>query len=87
MVINMEKRFDILGNEVQIGDNVIIIHPRYHDFVNGTITKFTPKGFKVKFYNWSVDQFDETFVGYGVIKGKKKKVDKERLSKILCTLD
>lgn len=72
----MEKRYDVLGNEVQIGDDVIIVHPRYHNyFVNGTITKFTPKGFKVKFYRLSTHQFDETFVGYGVIKGKKKNND------------
>lgn len=71
----MEKRYDILGNEVHIGDDVIIIEPRYHDFVNGTITKFTPKGFKVKFYRLFLEQFDETFVGYGVIKGKMKNND------------
>lgn len=68
----MEKRYDILGNEVQVGDDVIIVNPRYHNFVNGIIIKFTPKGFKVKFYRCSTHQFDETFVGYGVIKGRKK---------------
>ena len=57
----MEKRYDVLGNEVQIGDDVIIIHPRYHTFINGTITKFTPKGFKVKFYSLFTNQFNTTF--------------------------
>lgn len=73
MVINMEKRYDILGNEVQIGDDVIIVHPLYHNFVNGTITKFTPKSFKVKYYRYSVGKFAETFTFTGsVIKGRMK---------------
>lgn len=70
----MEKRYDILGNEVQISDDVIIIEPHYHNHVDGVITKFTPKGFKVKYYRYSLHRFDETFVG-GVIKGKMKEND------------
>ena len=67
----MEKRYDILGNEVQIGDDVIIVHPRSHNFVSGTITKFTPKGFKVKFYSLFTHQFDETFVSLdNILKGE-----------------
>lgn len=67
----MEKRYDVLGNEVQIGDNVVIVQPCYHNLVNGIITKFTSKGFKVRYYRYSFQQFDETFVG-SVIKGKMK---------------
>lgn len=74
MVISMEKRYDILGNEVNIGDDVIIIKPYYHSHVTGTIIKFTPKGFKVKYYKSSCGGFCEAFTG-DVIKGKKKDND------------
>lgn len=70
----MEKRYDILGNEVHIGDDVIIIEPYYHNHVNGTITKFTPKGFKVKYYKYFNSKFAETFTG-SVIKGMIKNND------------
>lgn len=64
----MDKRYDLLGNEVHVGDDVIIIEPHYHNHVTGVITKFTPKGFKVRYYRSSLERFDETFVG-SVIKG------------------
>lgn len=70
----MEKRYDILGNEVHIGDDVIIIEPYYHNHFNGTITKFTPKGFKVKYYRYGYSGFVETFTG-SVIKGMMKDND------------
>lgn len=65
----MEKRYDLLGKEVQVGDDVIIIEPHHHKHVYGVITKFTPKGFKVTYYRYSLQRFEEIFVG-SVIKGE-----------------
>ena len=64
-----EKRFDLLGNEVQVGDEVIIMEPHYKDYINGTILKFTPKGFRVKYQCPNFAHPTDTFVG-SVIKGK-----------------
>lgn len=44
------KKYDIFGKEVNIGDDVIIIEPYYHNFVNAKVIKLTPKGFRVKYY-------------------------------------
>lgn len=62
------KRCDIFGKEVNIGDNVVIIEPYYHNFVNAKVIKLTPKGFRVKYYPYN-DREKET-VAFGVIKGK-----------------
>lgn len=62
------KKYDIFGKEVNIGDNVVITEPHYHNFVNAKVIKLTPKGFRVKYYPYN-DREKETVV-FGVIKGK-----------------
>lgn len=62
------KRCDIFGKEVNIGDNVVIIEPYYHNFVNAKVIKLTPKGFRVKYSPYN-DREKET-VAFAVIKGK-----------------
>lgn len=64
----MEK-YDILGKKVNIGDDVIITEPHYHNYVNAKVIKFTPKGFRVKYYSSSRNKEEET-VAFAVIKGK-----------------
>ena len=66
----MEK-YDILGKEVNIGDDVIITEPHYHNYVNARVIKFTPKGFRVKYYSTGRGKEEET-VAFAVIKGKMK---------------
>lgn len=63
------KKYDILGKEVNIGDDVIITEPYYHNYVNAKVIKFTPKGFRVKYYSRGREKEEET-VAFGVIKGK-----------------
>ena len=46
---NYNYRKDFLDRTILIGDEVIICEPKYHNFVCGVVTKFTPKGIKVKF--------------------------------------
>lgn len=62
------KKHDIFGKEVNIGDNVVITEPHYHNFVNAKVIKLTPKGFRVKYYPYN-DREKEA-VAFGVIKGK-----------------
>ena len=61
------KKYDIFGKEVNIGDNVVIIEPYYHNFVNAQVVKFTPKGFRVRYK--SINGVKET-VAFAVVKGK-----------------
>lgn len=56
---------DYLNKEVQVGDEVVITEPYYHNFARGVIVKFTPKGVKVKYYRFCSDSDAETFVGEG----------------------
>lgn len=63
------KRYDILGKEVNIGDDVIITAPHYRNYVNAKVIKFTPKGFRVKYYASGRNKEEETVV-FAVIKGK-----------------
>lgn len=60
---------DIFGNEISIGDDVVITEPYYHNFVNAQVVKFTPKGFRVRYK--SINGEKET-VAFGVVKGKMK---------------
>ena len=64
-----DTRFDLLGNEVKVGDEVVILEPQYRDYVNGKITKFTPKGFRVKYKRPRSKLSTDTFTA-GVFKGK-----------------
>lgn len=66
-----ENRYDILGNIVNLGDDVIIIEPHYRNFTNGTLVKFTPTGFKVQYAHWNGTYKRETFVTE-LVKGKMK---------------
>ena len=64
---------DFLDKEVQVGDEVVITEPGYHNFVRGVIVKFTPKGVKVKYHRFCSKSVEETFVGEGAfikIKGE-----------------
>nr|DAQ28895.1 MAG TPA: protein of unknown function (DUF2113) [Caudoviricetes sp.] len=62
------KKYDIFGKEVNIGDNVVITEPHYHNFINAKVIKFTPKGFRVKYSSY--DGREKETVAFGVIKGK-----------------
>lgn len=62
------KKYDIFGKEVNIGDNVVITEPHYHNLVNAKVIKLTPKGFRVKYSPYN-DREKET-VAFEVIKGK-----------------
>ena len=66
---------DFLDKEVQVGDEVVITEPGYHNFIRGVIVKFTPKGVKVKYHRSRPNSVDETFVGEGgfiKVKGETK---------------
>ena len=56
---------DFLGKEVQVGDEVIIVEPHYHNLIRGLIVKFTPKGVKVNYRPFARSYDKETFVGNG----------------------
>lgn len=56
---------DFLDKEVQVGDEVVITEPRYHNFIRGVIVKFTPKGVKVRYNRVHFKCVEETFVGEG----------------------
>lgn len=58
---------DIFGNEIFIGDDVVILEPHYHNFVNAKVIKFTPKGFRVRYKS---NKREEETVAFGVVKGK-----------------
>lgn len=62
------KKYDIFGKEVNVGDNVVITEPHYHNFVNAKVIKLTPKGFRVKYYPF--DGIERESIVFGVIKGK-----------------
>ena len=62
------KKYDIFGKEVNIGDNVVIIEPRYHNFVNAKVIKLTPMAFRVKYYTF--DGRERETIAFEVIKGK-----------------
>ena len=64
-----DTRFDLLGNEVKVGDEVVILEPQYRDYVNGKIIKFTPKGFRVEYKHPRSNKLTDTFTA-GVFKGK-----------------
>lgn len=59
---------DFFDKEVQVGDEVVIIEPHYHNLVRGSIVKFTPKGAKVKYYAFCRGYERESFVGREFIK-------------------
>lgn len=40
---------DYFGNELQIGDKIVMIEPNYRNFVTGKILKFTPKNIQVEY--------------------------------------
>ena len=56
---------DFLDREVQVGDEVIIVEPHYHNLIRGLIVKFTPKGVKVKYKPFGRNYEHETFVYQG----------------------
>ena len=43
------KKYDIFGKEVNIGDNVFITKPYFHNFTNAKVIELTPNGFRVKY--------------------------------------
>ena len=42
---------DFLGNELAIGDSVVVIAPKYRHFVLARVIKFTPTSARVSFMN------------------------------------
>lgn len=61
-------KYDIFGKEVNIGDNVVIIEPRYRNFINAKVIKLTPMAFRVKYYPY--DGRERESIVFEVIKGK-----------------
>jgi len=41
---------DYLGNEIEIGDNVVAIMPDYRMFVKGVVYQFTPQKVRIEYY-------------------------------------
>ena len=64
------KKYDIFGEEVNVGDNVVIIEPHYRNFINAKVIKLTPMAFRVKYY--TCDGREKETVAFGVIKGKMR---------------
>ena len=71
-----KKRTDILGNVVNLGDDVIIIEPYRRNFINGTLVKFTPTGFKVQYVLCTGCKKRETFVTE-LVRGKMEEIYSE----------
>ena len=65
-------RTDIFGNEIFIGDDVVITEPYYHNFVNAQVVKFTPKGFRVRCMCKNYYGKERETVVFAVVKGKMK---------------
>lgn len=40
---------DFLGNDLNIGDKVVLTRPRYREFVMATIVAFTPQKVRVEY--------------------------------------
>lgn len=62
---------DLLGNEVQVGDRVVISMTGYRDLMTAEVVKLTPKGVKAKYRapRWpdaSTYAYSETFRGIGM---------------------
>lgn len=51
---------DLIGREVLVGDEVVIVRTGYRDMTVGVVVKLTPKGMKVKFKDWRGRE-EETF--------------------------
>lgn len=62
------KKYDIFGEEVNVGDNIVIIEPHYRNFINAKVIKLTPMAFRVKYYPY--DGRERETITFGVIKGK-----------------
>jgi len=54
-------KYDIFGNEVNIGDCVAFNPPTYKGLVKGTVIKFTPKGFTVTYKHRNYDKTTTVF--------------------------
>ena len=56
---------DYLGKEIKIGAKVVMIMPRYRNFLTGVITNITAKMVRVKLednYLESINQFPESVI-------------------------
>lgn len=40
---------DFVGNELEIGDNVVVVEPYYRNLVTAVVVKVTPKGASVTY--------------------------------------
>ena len=65
---------DFFGKEVEIGDTVVFIEPKYHNLILGKIMRFTPKGVRVTYqrYGYPEEHYTrDTFVYNGeFVKGE-----------------
>lgn len=54
------KKIDFLGNELQVGDDVVFVEPGYRHFLLGKIVKFTEKTVFIEYeknnYKYSIKQ-------------------------------
>lgn len=66
----MEDRYDILGNVVNLGDDVVIIEPGAYGFVNAKIMGFTTTSAKVQYME--LDGVPKNFITTHFVKGKMK---------------
>ena len=64
------KKYDIFGKKVNIGDDVVIVEPHYHNLKNAKVIKLTPMGFRVKYISKNYYGKEKETVVYELIKGK-----------------
>lgn len=51
-----EPRLDFLGNEIIVGDEIVLMNPYYRGLVRGKILKITPKQIKIDITSKSYNQ-------------------------------
>lgn len=66
----MENKYDIFGNTVHIGDDVVIVKPGACGFVNAKIKGFMTTAAKVQYTE--LDGVPKNFITTHFVKGKMK---------------
>lgn len=59
---------DFLGNELQVGDDVILIEQGYRNFIKGKIVRETPFYFFIKYLDYDKYREEIKQKGYQLIK-------------------
>lgn len=59
---------DFLGNEVTIGDKVVVCRKNYRDFVIAEVIGLTPKAFRVRYKaSWDKDREEVYLTPYAIL--------------------